>query len=212
MELLISKKSNMLRLAVTGLKPLFWLFLILTTLNLSTGAVIVLVESGPDGESLDNDSNTTLVGEVRLLHLELFGGIIHFHPTIPSTATSTGLNLNVIENEAVVQSFDMLFPYFAATAVEPNPGFSHANQLAASEEKPDPAGLKKGDKVISSSSSEPGLSRVFSPNFQDPEKSVISVQLAAIFHQRAANPPEWTGIFSYPPEKPPRVPGLEIPA
>lgn len=206
MELLISQKSNIFTWTVTGLKPLFWLFLILTTLNLSTGAVIVLVASGPDGEPLDNYSTTTPVGEVRLLHLELFGGIIHFHPTAPSSSSLTGLNLNVIENEAVVQSFDTLFENFAvSTAVEPDPDFSHTNKFAATGEKPDPAGLKKGEKVISSSSSEPGLSRVFSPNFHEGEKSVMQVPFEATFQPLALDQPEWPGIFPYPPEKPPRA-------
>jgi hypothetical protein len=214
---LSSQSKN--KLIWQGLTPLLWFFLILTTLNLSTGAVIVLVASGPNGESLGDDATTIPLGEVRLLHLELFGGIIHLHPTTPGTTAQPVYNHNVIDNAELVQSFDSLFPALSASAnylnsnPNPIPDFSpqkHNNTLTG--EKPGPAGLKKSDKIITSSSTETGFSRVLNPNFKETDQTVIILEFDMISPWTNALEPLGSGIFPYPPEKPPRNLNLNIPA
>lgn len=199
---LVSQKGNIL--IWQGLKPLLWFFLILTTLNLSTGAVIVLVSSGPNGGILDGDATTVPLGEVRLLHLELFGGIIHLHPETSSSAARPSFNYKVIENQKIVQSFDTLVSNFSTILTGPDPDFFPQTPFSLTGERPDPAGLKNGDKIITSSSTEPGLSRVFSPNFQDPYKTVSLLQFDVISQWLVAVQPDWSGIFPFPPEKPPK--------
>lgn len=215
MELTYQNKN---KLVWQGLTPLLWFFLILTTLNLSTGAVIVLVASGPNGESLGDDATTIPVGEVRLLHLELFGGIIHLHPTTPGAPAQPSYNYKVIENAELVQSFDSLFPPLSASVKYlnnsiSNPDFfpqKHNNSLTG--EKPGPSGLKKSDKIITSSSTETGFSRVINPNFKETDQTISILEFNVITPWTNALEPLWSGIFPYPPEKPPRNLNLNIPA
>ncbi len=179
----------------------------------------MLVASGPNGESLGDDATSMPLGEVRLLHLELFGGIIHLHPTTPGAPTQPRYNHNVLENAELVQSFDTLFPALSASAnylksgPNPNPDFSsqkHNNSLTG--EKPGPSGLKKSDKIITSSSTETGFSRVLNPNFKETDQTVIILEFDVVTPWTNPKQPLWSGIFPYPPEKPPRKLNLNIPA
>ncbi|MBN9392322.1 MAG: hypothetical protein J0I20_30070 [Chloroflexi bacterium] len=202
MELVSQNKNS---LTWQSLRPVLWLFLILATLNLSTGAIIVLVAAGPGGEVL-NDASNIPASNIRLLHLELFGGIVHLHPINSGNSNQPAPPQKAISNPVLLRSFDALISGLNAANhhhTESFIFFSQNNTLLAGE-RHDGYSLKASDKIITSSNSEPGLSRTFSPNLQEPEKNVLSFQFAKISHPLPYKACALADIFLYPPEKPPQ--------
>jgi hypothetical protein len=206
---LISLNKNTLNWQ--SFRPLLWLFLILATLNLSTGAIIVLVAAGPGGEVLDDASNIP-ASEIRLLHLELFGGIVHLHNNTLSNSSQPGSLQKAILPPELMKSFDALFPGPLSVSGDSNSNFTFQNQYALIGEKPDPTGLNISNIIITSSDSESGLSRTFSPTFKEPEKTLLLFHFDKVSHPVIYKAAAWPDILLYPPEKPPQTFSLIVSA